>query len=154
MAKDQRRGRRPPEGDRSREGVSGLWASIWPEVSTYEQARSVARFGFWAAVLNVLLTGMLVWVMNRDEATTDPAMLYWAIADMAVFVPIAVGLFFFSRVAAIAGFVLFAASKAFGWFYLSPEPNQPALIIAALFLLFYLHGIRGTVAMARYRSAG
>lgn len=129
----------------------------WPPVGTEEDARKTARYGFWAAVINVLLTGFLAALLlmgGRDNPlAADPNLLWWALGDAVVFVAVATGLFFYSRVAAVAGLLLFAGSKAFGWILLSQAPQVGALLIAALFLIFYIHGVRGCFALARFRRA-
>jgi hypothetical protein len=129
----------------------------WPPIVDEESARKTARYGFWAAVINVLLTGFLIAVLlvggAKSPLGTQPGLLWWAVADFAVFAAVAAGLYVYSRIAALAGLLLFVASKAYGWLLVSQTPEVGALLIAALFVIFYIHGVRGTFARARWRAA-
>lgn len=137
-----------------RRSIRETW---WPPVSTPEAALRVARYGFWAAVINVILAAALVVVLLsggavRGLAVSD-SLLYWAIAEAVVFVVLAWGLYRCSVAAAIAALIIFSASKVLGWAVVVKEPSITALLIAALFLLFYIHGVRGCLALARFAKA-
>lgn len=129
----------------------------WPAVDDEESARKTARYGFWAAAINVVLTGFLIAMLLTGNAKTslagEPYLIWWAIGDMVVFIGVAVGLYRYSRVAAVAGLFLFIGSKAVGWIMVSQSPQVGALLIAALFLIFYIHGVRGTFAWHRHRRS-
>ncbi len=127
----------------------------WPPIESEEDARKTARYGFWAAVINVLMTGFLAAILlmggRNNPLGAEPNLLWWALGDAVVFVAVAAGLYVYSRLAAVAGLLLFVGSKVFGWILLSQAPQVGALLIAALFLIFYIHGVRGCFALARFR---
>jgi hypothetical protein len=134
----------------SRATIRETW---WPRVDTVEAASRVARYGFWAAVLNAALTGLLLYLLLTGTSgmpfPATPTLIWWAAADIAISAVVAAGLWIYSPVAAVAGLVLFVASKLFGWLVASAQPNLTAILIAALFAYFYVLGARGTVARAR-----
>lgn len=140
-------------GAQHKRSIRETW---WPPVDDAESARKTARYGFWAAVINILLTGFLIVVLlvggTKNPLGAQPNLLWWAAGDLAIFAAVAAGLFVYSRIAAAAGLLLFVASKVFGWILLSQTPQVGALLIAALFVIFYIHGVRGTFALARHQA--
>ena len=128
----------------------------WPPIVDAESARKTARYGFWAATINVLLTTFLLVMLliggEKSAIGGQPNLIWWALADLVVFVAVAAGLYAYSRLAAVAGLLLFVASKVYGWVLISQKPQIGALLIAALFVIFYIHGVRGTFALARRRG--
>lgn len=127
----------------------------WPPITDAESARKTARYGFWAAAINVILSAFLIVMLlvGSEKGTLggQPNLIWWALADLVVFVAVAAGLYVYSRIAALAGLLLFVGSKIFGWVLISQTPQVGALLIAALFVIFYIHGVRGTFALPRRR---
>jgi hypothetical protein len=146
-------GRNAPQGDPPPPSRATIRETWWPRVDTVEAASRVARYGFWAAVINAGLTGLLLVLLIGDAApfpvAQAPLMVWWAVADLAISVGVAVGMWFYRPWAAVAGLILFVVSKGFGWLIAASEPNTTALLIAALFAYFYVLGVRGTVARRR-----
>ncbi|MGE4010881.1 MAG: hypothetical protein AB7G15_01960 [Alphaproteobacteria bacterium] len=124
-------------------------AAVWPAIPDEKTAREVSRYAFWAAVVNILLLLAVVAIALATGHERVP--LTWALAETGVFVAIAVGLYFYSRIAAVAAFVCYAAAKGLTFLYGPTPPDTFAIVIAALFLVFYLHGVRGAFALAKYR---
>jgi len=127
-----------------------LRAAVWPAIPDEKTAREVSRYAFWAAVVNILLLLAVVAIALTTGQQRVP--LTWALAEIGVFVVIAAGLFYFSRIAAIAAFVGYAAAKGLNFLFGPTPPDTFAIVIAVLFLVFYLHGVRGTFALAKYRG--
>ena len=132
-----------PTPDRSLRGA------VWPPIPDQKTAREVSRYAFWAAIVNIILLLAVVAIALTTGLERVP--LTWALAEIGAFVIVSVGLFYFSRVAAIAAFVCYAAAKGATFLYGPQPPDTFAIVIAVLFLVFYLHGVRGTFALARYR---
>ena len=127
-----------------------LRGAVWPAIPDEKTAREVSRYAFWAAIVNILLVLAVVVIALTTGQERVP--LAWALAEVGVFVIVAVGLFYFSRVAAVAAFVCYAAAKGAAFLYGPMPPDTFAIVIAVLFLVFYLHGVRGTFALAKYRG--
>ncbi len=150
--------RNAPSGARQRESRgdppppsrASIWQTWWPAVDTVEAAERVARYGFWAAAINAALGGLLLGLLLSDAMSgpiaSSPALVWWAVADILVSVCVAAGLWVYSPVAAVAGTVLFVASKLIAWLVLSATPNLTAILIAGLFVYFYVLGVRGAFA--------
>lgn len=137
-----------------RRSIRETW---WPSVDTAESAAKVARYGFWAVVINVILAALLVVVLLSGGGVRDigdsKALLPWAIGEFLLFLPLAWGLYRYALLAAWLALAAFVASKLLGWALLVQTPSPTALLIAALFLMFYVHGVRGCQALARLRRA-
>ena len=73
----------------------------------------------------------------------------WALVDGIIFGAIAVGLWMHSRVAAWAGLVLYGGERAYMWSTIGVK--NP--VIAAIFILAFIGGIRGTSALHRLERA-
>lgn len=147
---DPFRGDPPPP---SRATIRQTW---WPRVDTIEAAERVARYGFWAAAINAVLAALLLYLLLSGSASApveaNPVLVWWAAADIAISVCVAAGLWFYSPLAAVAGLALFVVSKAFGWLVAATQPDMTAILIAALFVYFYVLGVRGAVARRRLLS--
>ena len=73
----------------------------------------------------------------------------WSLVDMTLFATIAWGIDRQSRVAAVSGLLLHIVNHAPRWdHYLS---GGPGFVMAVLFLLFFVHGVRGTFAYHRHQ---
>lgn len=127
-----------------------LRGAVWPPIPDEKAAREVSRYAFWAAVVNILLVLAVIVIALTTGQERVP--LTWALAEIGAFVVIAAGLFYYSRIAAVAAFVCYAAAKGAGFLYGPTPPDTFGVVIAVLFLVFYLHGVRGTFALAKYRG--
>ncbi len=148
----------PPKGDPTQPSRATIRQTWWPPVDTVEAAERVARYGFWAAAINAALTGLLLYLLltgsTAAPVAAHPVAVWWAVADIAISVAVAAGLWFYSPVAAVAGLVLFVASRGFGWLVAAAQPDVTAILTALLFVYFYVLGVRGTVARRRLLLGG
>ncbi len=150
--------RRSPQTDPPPPSRATIHQTFWPKVDTVEAASRVARYGFWAAAINAALSALLLYLLlDVGAAVPVPAtqvMIWWAAADSAISVVVAIGMWFYLPVAAAAGLVLFIASRAFNWLFASPQPDLTAILIAVLFVYFYVLGVRGAFARRRLLAGG
>lgn len=131
----------PPQQDP--QAIRDTW---WPPVSDVESARKTARYGFWAAVVNIVVpaAGSVILAISESSIRGIEARL---LIEAAAFVPVAIGLYVYSRVAAVASLLLFAAFRAVAWFRLGVEADTTAILISAVYVYFFIHGIRGAFAL-------
>ena len=122
----------------------------WPEISDMRTAVAASNQGFWAAVIVAIFTFLLATVVlftKSSIAVSDSASAYF---DALIFGIIAVGIRYRNRGFAIAGLFLFILEKIFlisaGVFW------GAGLLIASFITLSFIHGIRGTFAIHRYRK--
>jgi hypothetical protein len=150
--------RRSPQTDPPPPSRATIHQTWWPRADTVEAASRVARYGFWAATINAALSALLLYMLlDVGAAVPVPAtqvMIGWAAADLAISVAVAIGMWFYRPGAAVAGLLLFVASKSFGWLVAAPQPNLTAILIAALFAYFYVLGVRGAFARRRLLAGG
>ncbi len=112
--------------------------SLWPSVDTAEGAALAAKQGFWAAVLCAVATAAfaLLSIIGLDSS---------ALVDAALFAIIAWGLSKKSRAAAVCGLLLYVVERLYMWSTVGMQ--NP--IIAVLFTLLFINGVRGTFAWKR-----
>lgn len=130
---------------------------FWPPVDDPAQARYVARHGFWATVANALLPlaylgavhglGLEVARGLDNEGVTN-----WALIELIVTVPVALGQFLYSRVAALIAPAAFIAGKILLLSYYQGDVQIGGLLVAAFWMVFYVQGIRGTFALYGMRG--
>ena len=130
----------------------------WPSVDTPAAAHKTSRHGFWAAVINMLLTATVFVIalgggnMRGLPLTQDMALLSGI--ELVLFLPIAWGLWRHVPAAAVAAPVIYLASEAAAWLWLNLKPDTFAILLVCCFVLFFTHGVRGSLAMSRFgRSA-
>ena len=126
---------------------SKLKDTWWPDIHDTDTARRVARQAFWAAIVVVVLTVVLAGLaaFGTSVAGITPA----AFVDAAMFGLVAVGIWRMSRIAAVAGLVLFGIEKL-----LMVQTMKPGNLIVAVALLFaFANGVRATVAYHKLQSA-
>jgi hypothetical protein len=70
-----------------------------------------------------------------------------AFVDAAIFAVIAFGIFRFSRIAAVAGFVLFVAERLFMWW---ETGKAQGWILAVILAFAFLNAARATFALSRF----
>jgi hypothetical protein len=130
---------------------------FWPPVDTPEQARYVARHGFWATVANAFLplaylAAVHGFGLQPAQGLDSAGVTNWALAELIVTVPIAVGQFLFSRIAALIAPAAFVAGKILLLSYYQGDVQIGGLLVAAFWLVFYVQGIRGTFALHQMRG--
>ncbi len=116
------------------------WRNLWPDVSDPESARSASRQGMWAAVVVAVVTGVFA-------AAGALGLNAYAFIDVVMFLAIAWGIHRVSRVAAVAGLVLFVVERV----AIFAQTRQTGGLLAIALLLAFGNGARGAIAFQRLR---
>jgi hypothetical protein len=128
------------------------WRQLaWPNGCTPEGAKGAIKLGFFAAVCVsastsglALLAELGVGPVQRlgiDGTFFFDGLIYAAIAD---------GIRRHSRTAAWAGLLLFALARALNWYRVGV--NGHTLVLAGIFIMAFIGGIRGTTAWHRLKT--
>ena len=118
----------------------------WPRIHDAETARRVARQAFWAAIVVVVITLLLVGLAAAGKPVGGVTPI--ALVDAALFALIALGIRRMSRVAAFAGLLLFGIEKLL----MAQSMNVGNIVTAAALLFAFANGARATVAFHRLRA--
>ena len=128
----------------------GWQRTIWPNVETQEGATWATKQAFWAAVLVSAITGLLAVLGAVGVGLPRPLQFdAGALVDAAAFAAIAFGLWKHSRVAAWAGLVLYCVERAYTWSTVGIQSP----VVAAILILAFVGGVRGTSALHRLKQA-
>ena len=130
------------------ESQATLKEKWWPEIRDRETARKTARQAFWAAivVIAVTLAFATLAALGTSVAGISPA----AFVDAAIFGVIAIGIRRMSRVAAVAGLVLFVLERLL---MLPENHGMGSLIVGVAITLAFANGVRATFAYHRFAAA-
>jgi len=117
---------------------------LWPPVSSdISVARKAAYNGFIAAALCSVATGIFA-------AFGIFGFSKFALIDSFMFALIAWGILKMSRIAATAGLILYVFERMDAW--INAGRLSDTFVIAILFILFFIGGIRGTFAYHRFKK--
>lgn len=119
---------------------SGSW--FWPDVSDVEGAKDAMKVGMWCAILVAAFTtifAVLAFVGIRLMGSSPLALI-----DALLFAGVAYGISKYSRVAAIAGFVLFLIEKIAA--LISTGSILGVGVMGVVILIGFLNGMRGALA--------
>lgn len=119
---------------------------IWPEIIDDKSAEKAAKQGFWAALYCSGATILFV-VLANFEPQFDAVNMY-ALTDAFLFTIIGFGIWRMSRTASVAGLLLYMFERAYAW--TTSGPKNP--IIALIFVLLFIHSIRGTFAYHNFKK--
>lgn len=114
---------------------------MWPPIRDKQSAKSVARWGFYAALITSGLTllGVILGKLSAGISYTLPST---AIVDACLFVAVAVGIWRLSRVWAVVGLVLYLLEIRWA---ISHMRFNPARIASTAVLVYaFANGVRGT----------
>jgi len=120
----------------------------WPEIHDTDTARRVARQAFWAAIIVVVITLLLVGLAAAGKSVGGVTPI--ALVDAGMFALIALGIWRMSRVAAFAGLLLFGIEKLL----MAQSMNVGNIVTAAVLLFAFANGVRATLAFHRLRAGG
>jgi len=122
------------------EKASKFW---WPDVSTLDAAKQAANATVAAAVMIAVVTlGLVIYSVLQEPIL---GVTVWSTVDIALYAVVAFGMRKMSRVAAVAGFVLYLSSLA----YQASEKGLQNPVMALLFISFFITGIRGAFSYHR-----
>ncbi len=116
-----------------------------------ENAISAIRAAFVCGIISTLLT-LLVTLLALSRGSLNFATIdfsAWTFIDVALLAGFTIGLFFKSRTSAILMLLYFAFTK---YVQVSRGLNFFSIITGALFLYFYVQGVRGTLAYHRLKK--
>ena len=120
---------------------------FWPKINDLPSASAASDLGFWAALAVALITAVfatIALVANTDILAINA----WAYFDAVLFALIAWRIKRRSRAFAVAGLCLFIIEKIVQ--FSQPEVASSGAVMAVLFLLLFISGVRGTFAFHRF----
>jgi hypothetical protein len=126
---------------------AGSW--FWPDVSDMGGAEDACRLAKWCAVAVAGLTAILALVSITGPSIAG--LRPFAFVDAAIFAVIAFGLEKQSRVAAVAGFVLYLSERIY--MVATTGSILGAGALGIVILIGFLNGIRGAFAIARLKAS-
>jgi hypothetical protein len=122
-----------------------LQSWFWPDVSSRKNALAAINETFWVTMFLAGLTAVFTFIdFARDWQAGDRS---WGFVGAAFLAGIAFGIRHKSRAAAVAGFALYIAGRAWSWMA-SGHPGS--IIVSILVGLALWHGGRGTFAFHRF----
>ena len=120
----------------------------WPDVSTPEEARAAAKGGATAAwIVAIVTSGFALYAALKEPVLNVTA---WSFVDGALFAALGFGIWRLSRLAGVGALGLYLVEQGFLW--ASVGPKNP--VMALLYLMFFVGGIRGTFSYHRLRDGG
>jgi len=115
-------------------------------------AQKVARQGTWAACFVAGMTTLFAVASIAGVLSKDFPIDGWALVDAAIFGIIAWGIYQMSRVAAVAGLVIYCLEKIYMQSVMGTK-FASGLIVAVIIILAFINAIRGTFAYHRMKNA-
>jgi len=121
------------------------WAAIWiwPDVTIRRKAQAAIDEAFWAALSFAVL--MAIFATIGLTGFLDPGAGISAYMIAVIYGGIAAGIRARSRVAAVAGLVIYVADRI----YFVATGGPRGVVIWGLILLAFWQGVRGTFAYAK-----
>lgn len=117
---------------------------FWPDIDDAKSAHKACLNAAGMAFFVAILTGIIAWLQASGKINILPGIEKMAIVDVGLFVLIGVGLCFHSRIAALAGLLLYMAERA--WM-IKTSGFQPGQVVGiVLFGLIFANGVRGAFA--------
>ncbi|MES2459125.1 MAG: hypothetical protein V4671_00980 [Armatimonadota bacterium] len=115
----------------------------WPPVSTREEARTATKGGVIVCGIIAVLTGALALysLFGKPILGITPA----SFIDVVLFAAIGFGIWKMSRVAAVAGLIIYLIEQGYQWATIGPKSP----IVTLLFTLYLVNAVRGTFAYHR-----
>ena len=132
--------------------MSQLRDTYWPDVriraAAEKAARDAALTAFCVAGITALLSA-LAWLDVLRIVSP------WSILDALVFTVVGVFIVRRSRIAALLGLLIYLLESMAGLLS-GASKSAGGAVLAVIFTLFFINGLRGTMALARMsqRSAG
>ncbi|NJO79148.1 MAG: hypothetical protein HC827_11930 [Cyanobacteria bacterium RM1_2_2] len=126
---------------------------FWDKIDSLETARQAANQGVWAAgLVAAITTGLILVSMAMGEVPEGmPAINAWAFWDVGLFVAIGWGIRKMSRVAAVAGLVLYILEQVVMRIS-NPALSTSGFFVTGLLILAFTNAIRGTFAYHAFRT--
>jgi hypothetical protein len=119
---------------------------FWGKVNTPDEAIELAKSGAAAAFICAAVTAVAALAAMFGYALM-PGFNGWALLDAALFAGLGWGVWRLSRIAAILALALYLVERAMMF---SQTPSHLG-VITVMFIIFFVNGVRGTVAYHRLR---
>jgi hypothetical protein len=128
--------------------------NIWfPSINSISEARSTALYGFFMALIIIGFNTIFALVVSFASlpAPLDriDAKLIWI--DIVLFAAIAFDIGKMSRIAAIAGLLLYILGR-FNFWSMSHIPGFPEILLTSYITSTFINSIRGTFAYHKFRK--
>ncbi|OUC14103.1 MAG: hypothetical protein B0A82_13880 [Alkalinema sp. CACIAM 70d] len=126
--------------------------NFFPPIETLGDAQAVAHQGTWAACF---VTGMTTIVALASMLKILPAGIpinAWSLIDAALFAVIALGIYRMSRVAAVAGLIVYCIERVYMQMALGPKFGA-GIFVTILLICAFINAIRGTFAYHRLKQS-
>lgn len=128
---------------------------VFPSVDSLEAAKQAAYQGRAAAILVAVITTAFILIsiaFGGSLGAGMPQVDAWAFWDVGLFVAIAFGIHKLSRVAAVAGLLIYLAEQIL-MRAANPSMSASGIAVAVCFVLAFVNGIRGTFAYHQLRRS-
>jgi hypothetical protein len=124
---------------------------LWPKITDLTVAKEAAKGTFYAGLLVAGITLAFV-IISMVQQNASIFLSPLAIIDVVAFAAIAIGGKLYVRAAGIAGPVLFALEKIYG-FTQGMVPGAGGMVFAVVLFLLFITGARGILAVHRFGGA-
>jgi hypothetical protein len=125
---------------------SGSW--YWPNVDNLEGAEDACRLAMWCAMLVAGVTTLFAFLALSGIRIVP--INGSALVDAAIFAAVAYGLWRRSRIAAVAGFVLFLIERVY--MVIQTGSIFGAGVLGIVLLIGFLNGMRGAFSYHKLQS--
>jgi len=126
---------------------------LWMTINSMEAAKQAAQQGTVAAafvaIVTIVFTCMAI-AMGGNLGEGMPQIDAWAFWDAGIFVAIAIGIHKLSRVAAVAGLLLYIVEQII-MRVSNPNLSMSGFFIVIVIILAFVNAVRGTFAYHRFR---
>lgn len=117
---------------------------FWPDIDDAKSAHKACLNAAVMAFFVAIVTGVVAWLQASGKINILPGIEKMAFVDVGLFILIGVGLCFHSRVAALAGLLLYMAERA--WMIKTAGFQAGQVVGIVLFGLIFANGVRGAFA--------
>ena len=114
---------------------------FWPDIQDTKDAHKACGTAAGMAFFMAAGTGVITWLQVSGKINMFPGMSNIAYVDVGLFILIGAGLLFHSRIAALAGLLLFCVERAMMIKSYGFQPSQ--IISMIIFGLAFVNGVRG-----------
>lgn len=123
---------------------------FWPDVSNPQEAKKACQVAMWCAIFVAGVTALFSFLAMAGTKMNNIPVDGSALIDAALFGAIAFGLSRCSRVAGVAGFVLFLFERIY--MISKAGPAAGGLFLGVFLLLGFLHGMRGALSYHKLQT--
>jgi len=124
---------------------------LWPDIENANDAHKACASAAGIAFFVAAATGLLTWLQTSGKINLFPGIDNTAYLDVVLFTIIGAGLCLHSRIAAVAGLLLYIAERVFMIQSYGFNAGQVAGIL--IFGLSFVNGVRGSFAWHVYKKS-